>query len=81
MIRIHADLVALLSESVLAVLDRPQLVMRLEIRPAPKSAVNHVRQTLAANTLDTVVTDTARARPASANGDRIWLYPEKGSRS
>lgn len=42
-IRIHADLVALLGEGVLAVLDRSQLVVRLEIRPAPESAVDDVR--------------------------------------
>jgi len=64
MVRVHADLVALLGEGVLAVLDRPQLVVRLQVRPAPESAINHVRQTLAANTLNAVVADTARARPA-----------------
>lgn len=74
MIRVHADLVALLGEGVLAVLDRPQLVVRLQVRPAPESAINHVRQTLAANTLNAVVADTARARPAKAQV-RTTLLP------
>lgn len=64
MVRVHADLVALLGEGVFAVLDRPQLVVRLQVRPAPESAVNHMRQTLAANTLNAVIADTAWARPA-----------------
>lgn len=74
MVRVHADLVALLGEGVLAVLDRPQLVMRLQVRPAPESTVNHVRQTLAADTLNAVVADTARARPAKARVKRNSHY-------
>jgi len=64
MVRIYADLVAFLGEGVLAVLDRPQLVVRLQVRPTPEPTVNHVRETLAADTLNTVVADTARTRPA-----------------
>lgn len=63
MIRIHADLVAFLGEGVLAMLDRPQLVVRLQVRPTPEPTVNHVRETFAADTLNAVVADAARTRP------------------
>lgn len=69
MVRIDANFVPLLRERVLAVLDRSQLVVRLQIRPAPKSAVDDVRQTFASYTLDTVVADAARTRPSGQNPD------------
>lgn len=65
MVRIHADLVAFLGEGVLAVLDRSQLVVRLQVRPTPEPTVNHVRETFATDTLNAVVADTARTRPAN----------------
>lgn len=42
-IRIHTDFVSLLRKGVFAVLDGPELVMRLQIRPTPQTTIDHVR--------------------------------------
>lgn len=63
MIRVNADFVSFLRKRVFAMLDCSQFVVRLQIWPTPKSAIDHVRQTFAAHSLDTVVSDTAWARP------------------
>lgn len=46
MVGVDAHIVLLEVVVVLAVLDGPQLVVRLQVRPAPEAAVNDMREAL-----------------------------------
>ena len=65
-IGVDADFVALLRKGVLAVFNGSELVMRLEIGPAPQTTIDHVRQAFAAYTLHTVVANASWTRPSKA---------------
>ena len=51
---VDADLHLLAGEGVLAQLQRLELMMRLKIRPAPDSTIDHVRQTFSVRHLELV---------------------------
>ena len=51
---VDADLHLLAGEGVLAQLQRLELMVRLKIRPAPDSTIDHVRQTFSVRHLELV---------------------------
>ena len=65
MVGIDTDFFLFGRERVLAVFERFELVVRLEIRPSPDAAVDHVRQTLAMRHLESAV---QRARDCDTLG-------------
>ena len=48
---IDADVIPLERKGILAVVDSLQLMMVLEVRPAPQAAINHMRKSLAMRNL------------------------------
>lgn len=51
MVGIDTDIIPLEREGILAGVDSLQLVVVLEVRPAPQAAVNHMRKSLAMRNL------------------------------
>ena len=51
MVGIDTDIIPLEREGILAGVDSLQLVVVLEVRPAPQTAVNHMRKSLAMRNL------------------------------
>lgn len=55
MVGVDADLVLLGLEGEFAVIDRPQLVVGLQVRPAPQATVDDVRKTFPVGDLEASV--------------------------